>query len=115
MIPGVSERRSGQDARTGLEKQARRAILEVQDVMEGEAVFGDPERSTDYFVNGTQVASLVGTHTMELRLGRRLISSMRAELKQDTRVDLRRSGGDWIRFTFSSKPDITLLAELLAV
>jgi hypothetical protein len=48
------------DVRTALEKHVRRCLLAVPDLHEGEAVFGDRDRSTAYFVDATQMANFVG-------------------------------------------------------
>lgn len=100
------------DARTALERRLRKLLLAIPDVHEGEQVFGDRDRSTASFVDATQMANFVGQNSLAIRLSRRKISGMRGELKADERVDLRRSGGDWIGVRFDNDKDVQFAAEL---
>lgn len=103
---------SSTDARTALERRVRKLLLSIPDVHEGEQVFGDRDRSTAYFVDAKQMANLVGENSLAVRLSRKTISEMRATLKADERVDLLRSGGDWIGVRFSRDSDLDLVKEL---
>lgn len=106
---------SNPDARTALERRVRKALLAVPDVQEGEAVFGDGDRSTAFFVDAKQMANFVGENSLALRLSRKKISELRASLKADPRVDLLRSGGDWIGIHFESVADVAFIEELAAI
>ena len=103
------------DARTPLERRVRKLLLSIPDVHEGEQVFGDPDRTTAYFVDGKQMANFVGDNSLAIRLSRKRISEMRAQLIPDERVDLLRSGGDWIGVRFSAAADLELVRELVEV
>ena len=103
------------DARTALERRVRRGLLAIADVHEGEAIFGDRERTTAFFVDARQVANLVGENTLAIRLTRRKISELRPQLKPDPRVDLPRSGGDWIGVRFGSQADADFAVSLVEV
>ena len=103
------------DARTPLEKRVRRALLSIPDVHEGDAVFGDRDRTSAYFVDATQIANFVGENTLAIRLTRKKISEMRAELRADPRVEIRRSGGDWVGVRFESAADAARAVELASV
>ena len=98
-----------------LEKQVRRGLLAIRDVEEGEAVFGDRERTSAYFVDATQMANFVGENGLAVRLTRKKISEMRPQLKADERVNLLRSGGDWIGVSFANKADAAFAVELTSV
>ncbi len=103
------------DVRTPLERLVRRSIFTVRDVAEGEALFGDKDRTSAFFVNGRQMANFVGTNTLAVRLGRKRISEMRSELRADDRVDLLRQGGDWIGMRFASRDDVARVVELVSL
>ena len=83
----------------------------VDGFMEGASIFGDSDDDRAYFVNGTQVANIVGS-SMGLRLTRSVISENRARLKAEPKVDLRRSGSDWIAIEIASDADCDLVLEL---
>ena len=79
---------------------------------EGESVFSE---GPAYWVNAKQVAHLMGPGVLELRLTKAAISERRAALKADPRVELRRSGSDWLLLRFTSDADIEFAAHLAAV
>lgn len=89
-----------------------RALAEVDGFAEGASIFSDDDRNRAYFVNGTEVAHLHERDELELRLTRKVISANRPRLKPDTRVDLRRSGSDWIELQVSRREDIAFALEL---
>ena len=74
-------------------------------------MFGDDSEPA-YFVNATQVAEVVDPRSVGLRLTRKVISAHRLRLKADPRVELFRSGSDWLHVHLSSSDDIALLVEL---
>ena len=101
---------------TGVERQLWRALGTIDGFLEGSSIFSEDDKEPAYFVNGTQVANLTAGG-VGLRLTRGVISAHRAKLKADPRVDLRRSGSDWIVVTVSSRADVDFirgLAELAA-
>lgn len=91
-----------------LARRLRRDILAIDGVLESEGIFNDGDA---FFVNGTQIGMIEG-HALELRLTRKLISERRSDLKQDGRVDLRRSGSDWIIVTFEETADVAFAVDL---
>ena len=94
-------------------KRAWEALAAVEDFELGEDIFGGDDDPA-YWVNATQVANLVGEDGLGLRLTRKVISAHRARLKADERVDLLRSGGDWIGLTITKPADAALAVELAA-
>ena len=92
-------------------KRTWKALAAVEDFELGENIFGD-EDDPAYWVNATQVANLVGEDGLALRLTRKVISAHRPRLKADERVDLLRSGGDWIGLTITKPADTALALEL---
>ena len=92
-------------------KRAWEALAAVEDFELGEDIFGGDDDPA-YWVNATQVANLVGEDGLGLRLTRKVISAHRARLKADERVDLLRSGGDWIGLTITKPADAALAVEL---
>lgn len=103
------------DARTALEKRLRRRLLVLPDVLEGEAVFGDGERSTAFFVDAKEMAYLNGENGIAIRLSRQKISEMRAELNADERVDPVTSGRDWMEVRFRAAADLDFVVDLVAM
>jgi hypothetical protein len=87
-----------------------RALAEVEGFAEGCSIFGGDDDPA-YFVNGTQVANLVDDD-LALRLTRKVISTHRPQLKADERVDLLRSGSDWIGVRLTSVKDLPFVLEL---
>ena len=85
------------------------------DVVEGDAVFGDRDRTSAYFVHAKQMANFVGMNSIAIRLGRKRISVLRQELKADDRIDLLRGGGDWIGVRFGKKDDVVRIVELMSL
>ena len=88
-----------------------KALAAVEDFELGENIFGGDDDPA-YWVNATQVANLVGEDGLALRLTRKVVSSHRARLKADERVDLLRSGSDWIGVTITTSGDTALALEL---
>ena len=89
-----------------------RRLADVDGFMEGASIFSEDDTDRAYFVNGTQVANLTPDGGLALRLTRRVISQHRPRLKADPRVDLRRSGSDWIGVEVRTKDDAELAFEL---
>jgi len=91
-----------------------RALRRIDGFAEGSSIFSDDDDDLAYFVNGTQVANLVGDR-LGLRLTRKVISAHRPRLKAHPHVDLLRSGGDWIAVSVEADvPFVLELAELAA-
>ncbi|HVM10527.1 MAG TPA: hypothetical protein VM345_18860 [Acidimicrobiales bacterium] len=86
----------------------------VDGFMEGASIFSDSDDDRAYFVNGTQVANLVGD-SVALRLTRKVVSAHRARLKAEPSVDLLRSGSDWIGVSVTTARDADLVLELAAL
>jgi hypothetical protein len=80
------------------------ALGTIEGFEEGSSIFSNDDADRAWFVDGTQVANIVGGDTLGLRLTRRNISALRARLKADPHIELRRS--DWIRIRL--EPDVNL-------
>ena len=111
----VKHPNGAREARTPLEKRVRKGLLAIDDVHEGEAIFGDRDRTTAYFVDAKQMANFVDENSLAIRLSRKKISELRAELKADENVDLPRSGGDWMGVSFSTRADADRAIELASI
>jgi hypothetical protein len=94
-----------------LTARIRTALLRVEGMVESPSIFEDGDA---FWVNGKQIANFIGPDedALGLRLGRPMISAHRARLKQDPRVDVRRSGSDWIIVRFSAPADLPFVLEL---
>ncbi len=87
-------------------------LLEIPGAMEGESVFsGGPAM----WVNRKQVGHFVAPGTIELRLTRAVIRANRPRLKEDPRVELRKSASDWLILRVETAADIDFAAELAAL
>lgn len=98
------------DGRTLLGR-AWRALAGVDGFAAGASVFGD-DTDPAYFVNGTQVAEVVGDRAIGLRLTRQVIRAHRPRLKADPRVEVFKSGRDWLHVHLGARRDVELLVEL---
>jgi hypothetical protein len=86
-------------------------LAAVEGFVEGSSIFSEDDADRAYFVNGTQVANM-DENALGLRLTRKVISAHRPRLKADPRVDLRKSGSDWIIVAIASDDDVELAVEL---
>ena len=86
---------------------ARLGVIPLMD--EGESVFSE---GPAYWVNAKQVAHLMAPGVLELRLTKAEIRDRRAALKSDPRVELRRSGSDWLILRFSNDADVEFAVGL---
>jgi hypothetical protein len=88
-----------------------KALAAVEDFELGSDIFGGDDDPA-YWVNATQVANLVEDTGLALRLTRKVISAHRPRLKADERVQLFRSGSDWIGLSVTKPADTELALEL---
>lgn len=95
---------------TPLQRRARKALLAIDGVVEGDNVFYNDR--TAFWVNGKQVAHWRDDASFELRLTRRVISEHRARLKADPCIELRRGASDWLIVRCERTADLGLLGEL---
>ena len=92
-----------------LAQRLRKLLLAIPGVVESPGVFGDADA---FWINGTQIAHWRDPYTLELRLTKKLISERRKELKQDTRVILRKGSSDWLMLHFDGRDDVIFAARL---
>jgi hypothetical protein len=94
-----------------LERSLRKAFRAVDGVLESPSALGTDE-DIAYWVNGKEIAHWDRDGSIDIRLTRKGISGRRAELKADERVDLRRSGSDWVQVRCTSREDVALALDL---
>lgn len=94
-----------------LERSIRKAFRDVDGVVESPSALGTDD-DIAYWVNGKEIAHWDRDGSVDIRLTRTGISTRRAELKGDDRVNLRRSGSDWVQIACSSKRDVPLVLDL---
>ena len=87
-----------------------RKLGTIDGFAEGSSIFSNDDTDLAYFVNGTQVANIVGDK-LGLRLTRKVISAHRPRLKAHAGIDLRRSGSDWVIVDLAAT-DLDLVMEL---
>ena len=95
-------------ALTPLARRLRRGLLAIDGVVESPGIFGEGDA---FWVNGKQVANFLGDDAFELRLGRKQISALRPRLKEDPRVEIRKTS-DWLRLRFERAADVAFVLEL---
>jgi hypothetical protein len=100
----------GQGLNTSLRK-AWKAIGKLDGVELGVNVWGEHEDDPAYWVNAKQMANPVGDDELAIRLTRKVVSSQRARLKADERVELRGSS-DWIGVAVRKPADVAFAVEL---
>ena len=66
-----------------------------------------------WWINGKEIAHPHGDGVIEVRLTKAVISDLRALLKADDRVELRRSGADWVTARYASAGDVAFVAALV--
>lgn len=93
-----------------LEQRLRKAILEVDGVMAGDSVF-DVGREA-FFVDARQMASILDG-AVHVRLTWPVVRGRRENLRGDPRVDIPRSGTDWISVSFRTAKDLPFIVELV--
>jgi hypothetical protein len=91
-----------------LARRLRTAVLAIDGVVESAGIFDEGDA---FFMDSKQIGRIDG-HALEVRLTRALISERRAALKRDARVDVRRSGSDWIVVTVEGPADIRFATAL---
>jgi hypothetical protein len=93
---------------------AAERLAAVAGVVEAPSQFGHP---VGYWLDGKEVGHLEGDAAefveVEIRLGRKLISARRTELKADARIELRRNTSDWLTIGCRTKADIEDAVKLL--
>lgn len=96
---------------SALEREIRKAFRAVDGVAESPSALGTDD-DIAYWVNGKEIAHWDRDGGIDIRLTRKGISARRAELKTDERVNLRRSGSDWVQVWCASRKDIPLVLDL---
>lgn len=93
-----------------LEQRLRASFRTVEGAVESDSMFDESAQA--FWVNGTEMAHFENDRVVELRLTRKVISANRPRLEEDERVDLRRSGSDWITVSYASAKDFDFVVEL---
>lgn len=93
-----------------LQAELREALTTIDSLLEGESMFSDRDA---YWANGTEVVHFESDGAVEVRLTKGVISARRAALKADSRVELRRSGADWLTVHMAEAADIAFVVDLV--
>ena len=94
----------------GVTDPLRSALCAISGVVESDSMFKD---DLAYWVNGKEIAHFESDSVIEIRLTRSVISTNRFDLRSDQRVDLPRSGSDWIEVLFTTSQDRDFVLELV--
>jgi hypothetical protein len=81
----------------------------VNGIVESPSMFGP---GNAFWCNGKEVTHFDGPDVVDLRLTRSVIRELRPVLRNDRRVELRKSGSDWIEVHVSTSDDLAFVAEL---
>jgi Luciferase len=85
----------------------------LPDVQRSASAFGDEDA---YWVNGKEVLHFDAPDVVDVRLTRAEIRIRRQELREDSRVQLRRSSSaDWIEVRFATAADVDFVVQLAEV
>ena len=103
-------RRAHPCARVTLKQQLTKRILDLHAVDQRPSRFADKPA---FFVGRREIAHFHGNNAIDLRLTRARIGALKAELQEDSRVELRPSASDWVEFTFRRKQDLDRAVELV--
>lgn len=87
-----------------------KALSAVEGFAGGQDIFGADDDPA-YFVNGTQVANMA-EDAIGLRMTRRVISADRPRLRDDPRIELFKSGSDWVAVRPARMADADFVLEL---
>ena len=66
-----------------------------------------------WWCNGKEIAHFDSSAVLDVRLTRAVIRELRSVLRDDRRVELRKSGSDWIEVRMSSTDDAAFVAQLV--
>ncbi len=91
--------------RTRLAEQLRG----LEGVVESPSAFGP---GGAFWCNGKEIAHFDSDSVVDLRLTRAVIRELRATLRDDARVELRRGTSDWLEVRMSSSDDVGFVFEL---
>ncbi len=95
-----------------LAQRLRKAILGIDGVMAGESVF-DPGQEA-FFVDSRQMAGIFGD-LVYIRLTWPVVRENRDRLRSDPRVEIPRSGTDWVSVKLRTAKDLTFVLELAEI
>lgn len=87
-------------------------LAAIDGVEVSESMFGHGDA---FWVNGKEIAHLESDRVIEVRLTRAVIRDRRPALKADSRIELRRSGADWITIRMQDASDDELVVELVTL
>jgi hypothetical protein len=88
------------------------ALCQIPGVLEAASAFKDGQ---GFWVNGKEIAHFESEHAIDLRLTRQQIRDLRADLRADSRVQLRASSSDWLTVEFSALEDEELVCQLAEI
>jgi hypothetical protein len=91
--------------------QARVAaqLCRVDGLEQSPSMFGP---GTAFWCNGKEIAHFHAPDVIELRLTKAVIREMRAALRADERVQLRKGTSDWIEVRVGAAADVAFVLEL---
>lgn len=93
-----------------LSDRLRKAILDIDSVMVGESVFDEGHEA--FFVDARQMAGIFDG-LVYVRLTWPIVREYRERLRDDPRVDIPRSGTDWVTVSLQTVKDLPLVLQLV--
>jgi hypothetical protein len=92
-----------------LRKRLAARLGRIAGVVESPSMFGS---ANAWWCNGTEIAHFDAADVIDLRLTRSVIRELRPLLRADPRVEVRKSGSEWIEIRVTSDEDVAFVAEL---
>lgn len=84
-------------------------LRSIDGVVEHPSAFGP---GNAFWCNGKEIAHFDSPDVVDLRLTRAVIRELRPALRDDVRVELRKSGSDWVELRIGSEDDIEFVVGL---
>jgi Family of unknown function (DUF5519) len=92
-----------------LRERVAARLRTLDGVVESASAFGTDDA---FWCNGTEIAHFDATDVVDLRLTKSVIRELRARLRADPRVELRKHASDWLEVRIASNDDVDFVLEL---
>ena len=84
-------------------------LLGIEGLVESPSAFVQDDA---FWCNGKEIAHFVSADVVDLRLTKAVIRDLRAALREDRRVALRKGSSDWLEVRVASEDDVDFVVEL---
>ena len=84
-------------------------LLGIDGIVQSPSAFGEGDA---FWCNGNEIAHFDAADVVDLRLTKSVIRELRAALREDGRVELRKGTSDWLAVRVASDDDVDFVVEL---